>query len=258
MSAQTDTFNVLVMCTGSVATIKLEELLTTLKTQWSEHSLVRLVVKVAITSCAAHFLEAEVKQKIQEDGIELLEDKDEWKWKNRADPVLHIELRKWADVGLIAPLSANSLAKISVGICDNLVTSVVRAWDRDKPLLFAPAMNTHMFKHPVTQPQITTLQNWGYVLIPPVEKKLICGDSGLGAMGSVADIVEQVIAKAKRKKEVAQQEMYKDISRRPFKVVKDDDLVAFREILNGDAARVVTDSETLEAVSCDWLRSLRG
>lgn len=49
-------------------------------------------------------------------------------WKNRGDPVLHIQLRKWADYLLIAPLSANTLAKISNGICDNLLTLVCRAW----------------------------------------------------------------------------------------------------------------------------------
>lgn len=49
--------------------------------------------------------------------------------------VLHIELRKWADVLVIAPLSANTLAKIAGGLCDNLVTSVVRAWDFSKPFL---------------------------------------------------------------------------------------------------------------------------
>lgn len=48
-------------------------------------------------------------------------DEDEWKWKTRGDPVLHIELRKWADMILIAPLSANTLAKVSNGLCDNLL-----------------------------------------------------------------------------------------------------------------------------------------
>lgn len=54
----------------------------------------------------------------------------EWElWKKRGDPVLHIELRKWADFLLVAPLSANSLAKISNGLCDNLLTLVCRAWE---------------------------------------------------------------------------------------------------------------------------------
>ena len=60
-------------------------------------------------------------------------DEEEWEaWKKRGDPVLHIELRKWAHVLLITPLSANTLAKISNGICDNLLTQVCRAWDMKK------------------------------------------------------------------------------------------------------------------------------
>lgn len=61
-----------------------------------------------------------------------------------------LELRKWADAMLIAPLDANTLAKISNGLCDNLLTSVVRAWDTQRPLYFAPAMNTYMWTSPHT------------------------------------------------------------------------------------------------------------
>lgn len=62
--------------------------------------------------------------------IEVFTDENEWStWQKRGDPVLHIELRKWADMILIAPLSANTMAKIVNGICDNLLTCVMRAWD---------------------------------------------------------------------------------------------------------------------------------
>jgi len=64
--------------------------------------------------------------------------------------VLHIDLAKWADIFVIAPCSANTLAKLAYGICDNLLTSVARAWDADRPLVIAPAMNTHMWTHPHT------------------------------------------------------------------------------------------------------------
>lgn len=63
-------------------------------------------------------------------------DEDEWHdWKAVGDPVLHIELRRWADVYVVAPLSANSLAKLATGLCDNLVTCVARAWDFNRPML---------------------------------------------------------------------------------------------------------------------------
>lgn len=63
-------------------------------------------------------------------GIKVYCDEDEKRlWSKRGDPVLHIELRKWADVMLVAPLSANTLAKIANGFCDNLLTLVCRCWN---------------------------------------------------------------------------------------------------------------------------------
>uniref|UniRef100_A0A8D0ESI6 Phosphopantothenoylcysteine decarboxylase n=1 Tax=Strix occidentalis caurina TaxID=311401 RepID=A0A8D0ESI6_STROC len=99
-------------------------------------------------------------------------------WKSRSDPVLHIELRRWADLMLVAPLDANTLAKLANGICDNLLTCVIRAWDLSKPLLFCPAMNTAMWEHPITAQQVEQLKGFGYTEIPCVVKKLVCGDEG--------------------------------------------------------------------------------
>jgi phosphopantothenoylcysteine decarboxylase len=123
-------------------------------------------------------------------------DEKEWStWNKRADPVLHIELRKWADVMVVAPLSANSLAKLATGLCDNLLTCVARAWDmKSKPLLVAPAMNTQMWNHPLTAHHLDTLQSWDYTVIQPVSKTLMCGDTGMGAMASVDAIVDAVVA----------------------------------------------------------------
>ncbi|XP_055984754.1 phosphopantothenoylcysteine decarboxylase isoform X2 [Sorex fumeus] len=113
-------------------------------------------------------------------------------WKCRTDPVLHIELRRWADLLLVAPLDANTLGKVASGICDNLLTCVIRAWDRSKPLLFCPAMNTAMWEHPITAQQVSQLKAFGYTEIPCVSKKLVCGDQGLGAMAEVDTIVDKV------------------------------------------------------------------
>lgn len=69
-------------------------------------------------------------------SVSLAGDEDEWRgWKQVGDPVVHIELRRWADVFVIAPLSANTLAKLANGLCDNLVTCVARAWDFNRPLV---------------------------------------------------------------------------------------------------------------------------
>lgn len=87
---------------------------------------------------------------------------------------------------LIAPLDANTLAKISNGICDNLVTSIIRAWNFDKPVIVCPAMNTAMWNNPFTESHLNTLRNLlGIHVIDPQEKALMCGDIGMGAMADV-------------------------------------------------------------------------
>jgi phosphopantothenoylcysteine decarboxylase len=98
----------------------------------------------------------------------------------------------WADVVVIAPLDANTLGKIATGITDNLLTHVVRSWSVTKPLLFAPAMNTLMWQHPITSRQIDTLVGFGFEQIECIEKTLACGDTGKGALATVESIVGRV------------------------------------------------------------------
>ena len=68
----------------------------------------------------------------------------------RDDPVLHIAFRQWADLLIVAPLDANTLAKFALGLADNFLTCVFRAWDFAQPVILAPAMNTLMWQSPVT------------------------------------------------------------------------------------------------------------
>ncbi|XP_041600721.1 phosphopantothenoylcysteine decarboxylase isoform X4 [Vulpes lagopus] len=147
----------------------------------------QLEVAVVTTERAKHFYSP------QDIPVTLYSDADEWEmWKCRSDPVLHIDLRRWADLMLVAPLDANTLGKVASGICDNLLTCIIRAWDCHKPLLFCPAMNTVMWEHPITAQQVGQLKAFGYVEIPCVAKKLVCGDQGLGAMAEVGTIVDKV------------------------------------------------------------------
>lgn len=96
---------------------------------------------------------------------------------------------------LIAPLDANTLAKVANGLADNLLTCTVRAWDLLKPLIFAPAMNTVMFQHPITEKQIKILENdFRFKQIAPISKVLVCGDTGLGAMAEPVTIAERVLS----------------------------------------------------------------
>lgn len=83
----------------------------------------------------------------------------------------------------------NTLAKISNGLCDNLLTNVVRAWDYTKPLYIAPACNTFMWNSLITKKQIKIMVEMGAIIIPPVSKTLACGDTGVGAMADIDQIV---------------------------------------------------------------------
>lgn len=133
-------------------------------------------------------------------------DKDEWSWLHstthgfgeitsfwrKDDPILHIELRERADEMVIAPLTANTMAKMANGICDNLLTSVVRAWDPVKKLTLAPAMNTNMWEHPLTRKHIDELKGLGYRIVNPQKKMLACGVEGMGAMANITEIVYEM------------------------------------------------------------------
>ncbi|SPC63994.1 related to Phosphopantothenoylcysteine decarboxylase [Ustilago sp. UG-2017b] len=125
---------------------------------------------------------------------------DEWtSFTKIGDPILHIQLRRWADIVLVAPCSANTLAKLNAGICDDLVTSFLRALPQpttsDSPsVVLFPAMNTLMYLHPLTSLHLATVrQVLGYEVMPPIEKKLACGDLGTGAMVEWSDIVGLVV-----------------------------------------------------------------
>jgi len=184
---------VLVACTGSVAAVKAPQLCVAI----SEFADVQLV----LTDNAAFFLDraadydAAAKEAFDAANFKVWRNTDEWTWQKVGDDVVHIELRKWADVLLVAPLGANGLAKLANGICDDLVTCVARAWDvRLKPIIVAPAMNTAMWHHPATAVQLRSLQTWGVSIVHPATKTLACGDTGIGALAGVDDIVSKLRA----------------------------------------------------------------
>ena len=164
--------NILLGVTGSVAAIKTPKLIVALR----EIGAVRTVV----TESALKF------NSFTENSV--YTDKDEWKWKNMGDPVLHIELRDWFDVFVIAPCTINTLAKMAHGICDNLLTTIWMA-SPNKKVLVAPAANTQMWNNKITQQNVISLMNLGVKFVSPIEKKLACGETGVGAMAEIKDIV---------------------------------------------------------------------
>ncbi|KAJ2608226.1 Phosphopantothenoylcysteine decarboxylase [Coemansia sp. RSA 1365] len=146
---------------------------------------------VAASTSALHFFR---REQLPVD-VTLYTDKDEWsQWKKIGDPVLHIELRKWADVCVVAPLDANTMAKVANGFCDNLLTCVLRAWDMSKPRFVCPAMNPMMWEHPITTSQISTLETQGFRIVSPISKSLACGDVGMGAMAEPEVIATEVVS----------------------------------------------------------------
>jgi phosphopantothenoylcysteine decarboxylase len=199
--------------TGSVAAIRTPALYNELHAAGHE-------VRVVATRSSLYFFDTALLAEDAEVTMNgpLFRDSDEWPGTRyqRGDEVLHIEFRKWADLLVVAPLDANTLAKFAVGLSDNFLTCIYRAWDFSKPLILAPAMNTLMWDSPVTLGHLRQLiehrgiakvpEDWTLdqapaiyaryapkiILIPPQSKRLACGDVGLGAMAEVTQIAEVV------------------------------------------------------------------
>jgi phosphopantothenoylcysteine decarboxylase / phosphopantothenate---cysteine ligase len=104
--------------------------------------------------------------------------------------ILHIDLAKWADFMIIAPATADALAKMANGIADQLLFSTVLALD--KPCYIFPSMNSNMYTHPSVQENISKLTSWGYVVHEPAVGDLACGDEGKGRLPDV-NIIREVI-----------------------------------------------------------------
>ena len=104
----------------------------------------------------------------------------------------HIELARWADAIVIAPATADSLARFSVGRADDLLTTLLRA--SDAPVLVAPAMNQAMWRDEATQQHYQTLLSRGYQFVGPAEGAQACGDTGAGRMSEPLEIAQQSAA----------------------------------------------------------------
>jgi len=101
----------------------------------------------------------------------------------------HVALAEKADLVLIAPATANCIAKISAGICDDLLTCVVCA--TKAPVMICPAMNEQMFLNKITQANIERLTEYGYHFVQPRKGRLACGKTGTGCLAEVEAIVKE-------------------------------------------------------------------
>lgn len=196
--------HLLLAASGSVAVVKLPLIVSSL-TRYPN-----LSIRIILTQDAARFFTGRCPEQPTVASLSTLPNvdavyRDEHEWVdpwNRGADILHIQLRRWSHLLVIAPLTANTLAKISGGLADNLLTCVVRAWDTSKRarIIVAPAMNHFMWVHPVTAKQIQILEDeWGVNGVNPDEgwievlrpqvKTLACGDFGQGGMCDWQEIV---------------------------------------------------------------------
>lgn len=102
----------------------------------------------------------------------------------------HIELAKWADLMIIAPATANTIAKLAMGIADDLLTTVCLA--TAAPILVAPAMNQQMWQHPSVKLNLQTLTDYDYEIIQPASGEQACGDIGEGRLPEPEQLLEYV------------------------------------------------------------------
>jgi phosphopantothenoylcysteine decarboxylase/phosphopantothenate--cysteine ligase len=164
--------------TGGIAAYKTPELVRRLQDAGAD-------VRVLMTPNAARFVSPLSLAAVSNHGVI----SDQWGDAGHGG-VDHIELARWAELLLIAPATANVIAKLAAGIADDALTTYALA--HRAQVLVAPAMNTFMLAHPTVRENIETLRNRGVGIIEPVDGLLACGEEGAGKMPDVPVLVDIV------------------------------------------------------------------
>ena len=166
--------------TSSISAYRIPNLVSQLKKE--NHDIITIVTEAAKAFVTPQSLAVMSQNTCYQDS-------DEW---TNSNEVLHIKLAKWCDACLIAPLTANSLAKIANGICDNLLSSTIRALGNTR-LILAPAMNTRMWDNKITQVHFDLVAKYyNMKVIDPVEKVLADGDEGIGGLAADDTIINVI------------------------------------------------------------------
>ena len=169
---------VLLIISGGIAAYKSLELIRLLKKRGS-------FVKIILTKNAKKFVTPLSVVSLSQEKV--YEDLFDHKNESEMD---HISLSRWADLILVAPATANTLAKLSNGIADNLATTVVLA--SDKKVLLVPAMNVRMWEHPSNKEIVKKLNKFGYKFIGPEIGDMACGEYGEGKMTEPNNILNYI------------------------------------------------------------------
>jgi phosphopantothenoylcysteine decarboxylase / phosphopantothenate---cysteine ligase len=169
---------ILLGITGGIAAYKTPELVRLLRK--AGHA-----VQVVMTESATQFVTPLTLQTLSGRPVrtQLFELTEE-------ETISHIALADRAEAVLVAPATANCLAKVAHGLCDDLLTTVIAA--TCAPVTFAPAMNVKMWNNPITRRNVTILQEAGYTIIPPDAGELACGYTGEGRLPPLTRLVEAV------------------------------------------------------------------
>lgn len=172
--------NVVLGVTGSIAAYKAAELTSQLTRQGCD-------VRVVLTGDALKFITALPFKTLSRHPVitDLYDEEEGWK-------PTHIRLADEADLLLIAPATANTIAKLALGIADDALSCIALALNPRARLLIAPAMNGKMWLHPATQQNAATLKGRGAEFIGPEEGLLSCGYEGLGRLWPVEKVAERV------------------------------------------------------------------
>lgn len=174
------TKNILLAVTGSISAYKAADLTNQLRK-------LGYGVQVIMSQAAADFITPLTLQVLSKQLVYL-----DVMIEEQPDRINHIDLAKEADLFIVAPASANTLAKLANGLADNLVTATALALPSDLPKLVAPAMNTKMYDNPLTQRNLSILKEVGYQEIEPRSSQLACGDIGRGALADLSTIVKRI------------------------------------------------------------------
>lgn len=170
--------NILIGITGGIAAYKVCELIRLFKKNGAN-------VKTVVTKSALEFVTPLTLQTLSQEPVYV----EQFMTEERKPE--HIALCDWADVFIIAPASANTMGKIANGICDNLLTSLACAFQ--KQMIYAPAMNTGMWNNKAVQKNIEVLKSFGALFVEPEEGFLACGTDGKGRLADVNKIYAKAV-----------------------------------------------------------------
>lgn len=180
--------NILIGVTGGIAAYKVCELIRMFKRNNAN-------VRVVCTPNALNFVTKLTLQNLSQNEVGIDEfDVEEFKPE-------HISYADEADIMIIAPATANTIGKIANGLCDNLLTSIVCAFQ--KQIILAPAMNCGMWNNKFVQENITKLKNAGYEILEPEEGFLACGYNGKGRLCELQKIFDKTVDTLNLKKKLA-------------------------------------------------------